>query len=165
MRELVAPPGDSPQRKREVPVGPAVLVGGTPSFARGEERPKCSERASYRQAALTRSGRPFERPSRRKRILLVSRPRGCHDRLATLLHDRVTLSCRCIDRIFLAGLGARICRLRLVARFLRGRGFPYPSSAALGKLGDAYVEVIHRFAEVNDIPIKGESKEEFARPT
>ena len=87
---------------------------------------------------------------------------------ATLLRDRVTLSCRCIDRIFLQAWVPNLQTPGLVARFLRGRGFPYPSSAALGKLGDAYVEAIHRFAEVNDIPIvyfkKGESKEEFVRP-
>ena len=50
-----------------------------------------------------------------------------------------------------------------------GRGFPYPSSAALGKLGGTYVESIHRFAEANDIPVvhfkKGESKEELVRPS
>ena len=55
-----------------------------------------------------------------------------------------------------------------MARFLLGRGYPYPSSAALGKLGGAYVESIHRFAEVNHIQIvhfkKGESKEDLVRP-
>ena len=55
-----------------------------------------------------------------------------------------------------------------MARFLLGRGFSYPSSAALGKLGDAYVTAIHRFAEENGIPVvhfkKGESKEETTRP-
>lgn len=55
-----------------------------------------------------------------------------------------------------------------MARFLIGRGYHYPSSAALGKIGDAYVPEIHRFAEANEIPVvhfrKGESKEEIARP-
>ena len=87
---------------------------------------------------------------------------------ATLLRDRVTLTCRCVDRIFLQAYVPNLQTPGLVARFLLGRGFPYPSSAALGKLGDAYVESIHRYAETNDIPVvyfkKGESKEEFVRP-
>lgn len=87
---------------------------------------------------------------------------------ATLLRDRVTLACRCVDRIFLQAYVPNLQTPGMVARFLLSRGYPYPSSAALGKLGDAYVESIHRFAQVNDIPIvhfkKGESKEEFVRP-
>ena len=87
---------------------------------------------------------------------------------ATVLRDRVTLTCRCVDRIFLQAYVPNLQTPGLVARFLLGRGYPYPSSAALGKIGDAYVADVHRFAEVNDIPIvhfkKGESKEEFVRP-
>lgn len=87
---------------------------------------------------------------------------------ATLLRDRVTLTCRSIDRIFLQAYVRNLQTPGLVARFLLGRGFSYPSSAALGKLGDAYVTAIHRFAEDNGIPVvhfkKGESKEETARP-
>jgi hypothetical protein len=54
----------------------------------------------------------------------------------------------------------------LVARFCLRRAYSYPSFAALGKIGDAYVADVQRFAEVNDIPIvhfkERESKEEFA---
>jgi len=87
---------------------------------------------------------------------------------ATLLRDRVKLTCRSFDRIFLQAYVPKLQTPGLVARFLLGRGFHYPSSAALGKIGDAYVTAIHRFAETNGIPVvhfkKGESKEEFARP-
>jgi hypothetical protein len=87
---------------------------------------------------------------------------------ATLLRDRITLTCRCVDRIFLQACVPNLETTGLVARFLLGRGCPYASSAALGKIGDAYVAVIHRFAEVDDIPIahfkNGESKEELVRP-
>lgn len=56
----------------------------------------------------------------------------------------------------------------LVCRFLRWqRSFKIPSSAAFGKIGDAYVKEIHRYAKANDIPViyfrKGDSKEEIAR--
>ena len=56
-----------------------------------------------------------------------------------------------------------------VCTFLRWiKGFKIPSSAAFGKIGQAYVKAIHRFAEEHNIPVvhfkKGENKEEMARP-
>lgn len=88
---------------------------------------------------------------------------------ATLLRDHVTLTCRCVDRFFLQGYVPRLQSVGLVCRFLRWqRGFKIPSSAAFGKIGDAYVKDIHRFAKANDVPViyfrKGDSKEEIARP-
>jgi hypothetical protein len=48
------------------------------------------------------------------------------------------------------------------------RGFFIPSSAAFGKIGDAYAAEVCRFAEAHAIPVrhfaKGEKKEEIARP-
>jgi hypothetical protein len=88
---------------------------------------------------------------------------------ATLLRDHVTLTCRSVDRIFLQGYVPKLQSVGLVCRFLRWqRGFFIPSSAAFGKIGDAYVASVHRFAKANDIPVvhfaKGENKEAFARP-
>ena len=88
---------------------------------------------------------------------------------ATLLRDHVTLTCRSVDRIFLQGYVPKLQSVGLVCRFLRWqRGFPIPSSAAFGKIGDAYVAAVHRFAKVNGIPLvhfqRGENKEAFARP-
>ena len=56
-----------------------------------------------------------------------------------------------------------------MCKYLRWeKNFPIPSSAAFGKLGNAYVREIHRFAEENQIPVvhfkKGQDKEEMARP-
>jgi len=56
-----------------------------------------------------------------------------------------------------------------VCRFLhRQRGFPIPSSAAFGQIGEAYVAEIHRWAKANGIPIryfaKKENKEKIAEP-
>ena len=54
-----------------------------------------------------------------------------------------------------------------VVRFLLDRGFPIPSPAVLGKIGEAYVRAIERFARKHEIPVvhfkKGESKEQVAR--
>lgn len=88
---------------------------------------------------------------------------------ATLLRDHVTLTCRSVDRIFLQGYVPKLQSVGLVCRFLRWqRGFPIPSSAAFGKIGDAYVAAIHRFAKTNEIPVvhfaRGENKEALARP-
>lgn len=48
------------------------------------------------------------------------------------------------------------------------RGFPIPSSAAFGKIGDAYVKDIHRYVEAQGVPVvhfeRSDKKEEIARP-
>jgi hypothetical protein len=87
----------------------------------------------------------------------------------TLLRDHVTIRCRSIDRIFLQAYVPRLQAVGDVCTFLRWqRKYPIPSSAAFGKIGDAYVKEIYRFAEANHIPVvhfkKGEKKEETARP-
>ena len=56
-----------------------------------------------------------------------------------------------------------------VCQFLRSqRHYEIPSSAAFGKIGDAYVAEIHHWAKANGVPVrgfvKGENKEEVARP-
>ena len=87
----------------------------------------------------------------------------------TLLRDRVTLKCRSIDRIFLQAYVPKLQTVGQVCTFLRWqRRFPIPSSAAFGKIGDAYVEAIYCYAKAHNIPVvrfeKGEDKEKTARP-
>ena len=88
---------------------------------------------------------------------------------ATLLRDHVTLTCRSMDRIFLQAYVPKLQSVGWVCQFLRWqKGFRIPSSAAFGKIGDAYVAEVHRWAKENGIPVrhfaKGENKEEIARP-
>lgn len=88
---------------------------------------------------------------------------------ATLLRDHVTLTCRSVDRIFLQGYVPKLQSVGLVCRFLRWvRRVRIPSSAAFGKIGDAYVAAVHRYAKANGIPVvhfeKGQNKEAYARP-
>jgi len=88
---------------------------------------------------------------------------------AMLLRDHVMLTCRSVDRIFLQAYVPRLQSGGMVCRFLRWqRGYPIPSSAAFGKIGQAYVTEVHRFAKAGGIPVryfaKGERKEEVARP-
>jgi hypothetical protein len=74
--------------------------------------------------------------------------------ISSLLAGHVSLRVRSVDRIFLAGYVPRLqCDGQLV-RFLNERaGGTFPSPAILGKIGDAYVEQINRFAKTNEIPV------------
>jgi hypothetical protein len=88
---------------------------------------------------------------------------------STLLHDHVTLTCRSFDRIFLQAYVPKLQAVGHVCTFLRWqRGFRIPSSAAFGKIGEGYVQAVHRYAEEHGIPVvrfeKGQSKEAMARP-
>jgi 2-hydroxychromene-2-carboxylate isomerase len=88
---------------------------------------------------------------------------------ATLLRDHVTLTCRSVDRMFLQAYVPKLQCVGGVCQFLYlQKGFSIPSSAAFGKIGDAYVAEIHRWAKKNGIPVrrfaKGENKQEIARP-
>ena len=88
--------------------------------------------------------------------------------IASVLRERVTLAVRSVDRIFVAGFVPRLQCEGQVVRFLLDRGYPIPSPAALGKIGQAYTRAIERFAAKQQIPVvrfaKGASKEEVARP-
>ena len=88
---------------------------------------------------------------------------------ATLLRDHVALKCRSIDRIFLQAYLPKLQTVGQVCTFLRWqRKFKIPSSAAFGKIGQAYIQAIHEFAKVYQIPVvefeKDQDKEAVARP-
>jgi hypothetical protein len=88
---------------------------------------------------------------------------------ATLLRDHVTLKCGSIDRMLLQAYVPKLQSVGMVCRFLCWqRKFKVPSSAAFGKIGNAYIKAIHKFAEEHKIPVvhfeKGEDKEKKARP-
>ena len=73
---------------------------------------------------------------------------------ATLLRERVVLTCRSVDRIFLQAYVPKLQSVGLVCPFLRWQKHLFiPSSAAFGKIGDDYVAKVHKFAAENDIPV------------
>lgn len=88
--------------------------------------------------------------------------------MESLLADHVTLAVRSVDRLFVAGYQPRLQSEGMVVRFLLDRGYPIPSPAALGKIGQAYRDAIDAFAAANQIPVvrfaKGACKEDVALP-
>src|SRR6478752_7595899 len=88
---------------------------------------------------------------------------------ATLLRDHVTLTCRSVVPVFLQAYVPKLQGVDGVCQFLYWqKGFGIPSSAAFGKIGDAYVAEVHRWAMNNEIPVgaltKSENEEHIARP-
>src|SRR5207247_10115932 len=86
---------------------------------------------------------------------------------ATLLRDHVTLKCRSIDRMFFQAYVPKLQSVGQVCIFLRWRRkIQIPSSAAFGKIGDAYVEALYEFAKANGITMvrfeKRQDKEKTA---
>ncbi|HEX8935427.1 MAG TPA: hypothetical protein VF788_14790 [Pseudonocardiaceae bacterium] len=74
-----------------------------------------------------------------------------------------------MDRIFLQAYVPKLQSVGLVCQFLYWqRGYEIPSSAAFGKIGDAYVAEVHRWAQAHGVPVRrfaqGENKEAIARP-
>jgi hypothetical protein len=74
-----------------------------------------------------------------------------------------------VDRIFLQACVPRLQSAGMVCQFPHGqRGYPVPSSAASGKIGEAFAAEVHRFAKASGIPVRhlarGGKKEEIARP-
>ena len=74
-----------------------------------------------------------------------------------------------LDRIFLQAYVPKLQTVGQVCTFLRWqRRFPIPSSAAFGKIGDAYVEAIYSYAKAHNIAVvrfeKGQDKEKTAGP-
>src|SRR4051812_35944115 len=82
-----------------------------------------------------------------------------------LLRDQVTSARPHLPAGVRAQASGRRGRVQVPAM---ATGFPIPSSAAFGRIGDQYVKAIYQYAELNGIPVahfkKGENKEETARP-
>lgn len=84
---------------------------------------------------------------------------------ATLLRDHVTLTCRSVDRIFLQAYVPKLQSVGGVCQFLYWqKGFGIPSSAAFGKIGDAYVAEVYRWAKANAIPVRRFAKLKRVNP-
>jgi hypothetical protein len=87
--------------------------------------------------------------------------------VADVLAEHVVFEVESIDRMY---LNVYVPGLQyaagLVAYVHRQLGLPVPSTVPLGKITDAFVAAVHRFAQVNDIPwvdfVKGQRKDDVA---
>jgi hypothetical protein len=88
--------------------------------------------------------------------------------LADILDGHAVLDISCLDRIYLNGYVPGLQSSGRVVGFLHHRGFPIPSPAALGKIGNGFRQAMARYAEANGIPWirfgKGDRKIDVIRP-
>jgi len=79
---------------------------------------------------------------------MATRPVTVND----VLDGHVVLDVECLARLYLNGYVPNAQVGGQVVLFLRHRGFPIPSPAALGKITEAFRRKVRSFAEANDVP-------------
>jgi hypothetical protein len=87
--------------------------------------------------------------------------------VADVLADHVTLEVECIDRMYLNVYVPKLQFVNGVVHFLREhRGHRFASSALLEPISRAFTTGIHRFAQMQGVPIvdfaKGQRKDDVA---
>ena len=87
---------------------------------------------------------------------------------ADILDGHVSLDLQCLDRIYLNGYVPNLQVGGQVVAFLAWRGFPIPSPAVVGRIGDQFRRSVRSFADANQIPlvklVKGDRKIEKMKP-
>jgi len=87
---------------------------------------------------------------------------------ADILNGHVSLDLECMDRIYLNGYVPNLQVGGQVVQFLALRGFPIPSPAVVGRIGDQFRRSVRSFCDINQIPMvmfrKGDRKIETMKP-
>jgi hypothetical protein len=73
--------------------------------------------------------------------------------ISDVLDRQVGLDLDCLDRLYLHGYLGQLQVGGQVIQFLKHRGYPVPSPAALQQIGDAFRRRVASFAEANHIPV------------
>lgn len=85
-----------------------------------------------------------------------------------VLDGHVTLDVECLDRIYLNGYVPNLQVGGQIVGFLAHQGFPIPSPAVVGRIGDRFRAAVHRLADTEHIPVvrfsKGVRKLDVMRP-
>jgi len=85
-----------------------------------------------------------------------------------VLDGHVSLDLECLDRIYLNGYVPNLQVGGQVVQFLASRGFPIPSPAVVGRIGDRFRASVRSFCDINQIPMvmfrKGDRKVETMKP-
>ena len=83
-------------------------------------------------------------------------------RTPDILDGHVSLDLQSLDRIYLNGYVPNLQVGGQVVAFLAWRGFPIPSPAVVGRIGDQFRRSVRSFADANQIPlvklVKGDRK-------
>ena len=70
-----------------------------------------------------------------------------------VLDGHVSLDLECLDRIYLNGYVPCLQVGGQVVQFLALRGFPIPSPAVVGRIGDQFRRSVRSFCDLNQIPM------------
>lgn len=70
-----------------------------------------------------------------------------------VLDGHVTLDLRCLDRLYLNGYVPNLQVGGQIVQFLAGQGFPIPSPAVVGRIGDRFRDAVRRLADTEHIPV------------
>jgi hypothetical protein len=68
---------------------------------------------------------------------------------ADILDGHVCLDLECLDRIYLNGYVPNLQVGAQVVQFFASRGFPIPSPAVVGRIGDGFLRSVRSFADAN----------------
>lgn len=87
--------------------------------------------------------------------------------ILSILHDHVTLTVRCLDRLYLNGYVPTLQTPGQLVHFLHEHlGYPIASPALFPPMHDRFVQAVHRFADEQQIPIvpfvRGQRKDDVA---
>ncbi len=89
--------------------------------------------------------------------------------IATIIHDHVSLSVRCVDRLYLHAYMPKLQTAGGLCYFLHDHlGYPLPSPALFRPLHDRFVAAVDAFAARHEIPVvrfaSGERKDDVVAP-
>jgi hypothetical protein len=70
-----------------------------------------------------------------------------------VLDGHVTLDLQCLDRIYLNGYVPNMQVGGQIVQFLAGQGFPIPSPAVVGRIGDRFRDAVRRLSDTEHIPV------------
>jgi hypothetical protein len=98
------------------------------------------------------------------RCVMATRPVTTWD----VLDGHVSLDVECADRLYLNGWVPNLVVGGQIVQFLAGQGFPIPSPAVVGRIGDRFRDAVRRLADTEHIPVvrfhKHDRKLDVMRP-
>src|SRR5229473_1977693 len=100
---------------------------------------------------------PMSTPASSSRSTIIDHPAKeglMTPNIDTIIKDHVTLTVRCLDRIYLQGYMPKLQTSGGLCYFLRDHlGHPIPSPALFKPIHDRFVTAVHQFATRHEIPV------------